>query len=76
MRTGGRAWVPNAIIHAIDLIQTHPEIGTPRRSPLPSREILLTRFSYKLVYRVREHDLYIVAIAHTSRRPGYWKGRR
>jgi hypothetical protein len=34
------------------------------------------RFPYKIVYRERADDLYIVAIAHTSRRPGYWKDRR
>jgi len=27
------------------------------------------------VYRVRDHDMYVVAVAHTSRRPGYWKDR-
>jgi len=28
-----------------------------------------------LIYRVRDEDVYIVAIAHTSRRPGYWQNR-
>jgi hypothetical protein len=28
-----------------------------------------------LIYRVREHDIYVVALAHTSRRPDYWKNR-
>jgi hypothetical protein len=33
-------------------------------------------FPYKVAYRIRDHDIHIVAIAHTSRRPGYWKNRR
>jgi len=65
-----------AVAAATELIQRHPEIGTPRRGRLPTRQLLLQKFPYRLVYRVREHDIYLVAVAHTSRRPGYWKDRR
>lgn len=41
-----------------------------------NRQLLLQRFPYKIVYRVRAHDLAVVAIAHTSRRPEYWKDRQ
>jgi hypothetical protein len=40
-----------------------------------TRSWLLSRFPYRVIYRVRDEDIYIVAIAHTSRRPGYWKDR-
>jgi len=66
----------DAIVQTIDLIRTHPEIGTPRMGRLPNRQLRVTRFPYKVVYRVREHNIYVVAVAHTSRRPGYWKDRR
>jgi plasmid stabilization system protein ParE len=65
-----------AVAAATELIQRHPEIGTPRRGQLPTRQFQLQRFPYRLVYRVREHDLYLVAVAHTSRRPDYWKDRQ
>jgi toxin ParE1/3/4 len=64
-----------AVVRTIDLIRTHPEIGTPRRGRLPSRQLRVTRFPYKIVYRIRDDDIYVVAVAHTSRRPGYWKDR-
>lgn len=54
----------------------NPEIGSPRSGRLAHRRFTLTRFPYTIVYRMRETDVYIVAIAHTSRRPGYWKNRR
>jgi toxin ParE1/3/4 len=35
----------------------------------------LGRFPYRVVYAIVENSLYIVAVAHTSRRPGYWQDR-
>lgn len=32
-------------------------------------------FPYRVVYFVRDDELLIVAFAHQSRRPGYWKQR-
>lgn len=40
-----------------------------------TRRYLLRRFPYILIYRERESDIQIVAVAHTSRKPGYWKKR-
>ena len=62
----------DAVSHAIDLVRTRPEIGTAAGR---TRSWLLTRFPYRVIYRVRNEDIYIVAIAHTSRRPGFWKNR-
>ena len=39
------------------------------------RRCLLRRFPYMIVYRVRGVVLDVIAIAHVSRRPGYWKTR-
>ena len=65
----------DAISETIDLIRTHPDIGTPRTTRRPSRQLRVNRFPYYVVYRVREEDIYVVAVAHTSRRPDYWKHR-
>ena len=65
----------DAISETIDLIRTHPDIGTPRTTRRPSRQLRVNRFPYHVVYRVREEDIYVVAVAHTSRRPDYWKHR-
>jgi plasmid stabilization system protein ParE len=41
-----------------------------------TRRFLLRQFPFILIYRERpDGTIQIVAVAHTSRRPGYWKGR-
>jgi hypothetical protein len=32
-------------------------------------------YSYSLIYRLRDGDAYIIAVAAPQRRPLYWKGR-
>jgi plasmid stabilization system protein ParE len=51
----------------------------PDRWPLyvhGTRYRLLRRFRFILVYRRHGDRLQIVAVAHGSRRPGYWKRRK
>lgn len=35
----------------------------------------ITKFPFQVIYRVSSDVIYVVAVAHTSRRPAYWKGR-
>jgi plasmid stabilization system protein ParE len=60
--------------HTVRLLQTHAELGSPYLAG--TRRLLLRRFPFALVYRVREPDLVGVAVAHQRRRPGYWRPRR
>lgn len=39
------------------------------------RKVKTDKFPYLIIYRVKNEELQILAIAHTSRRPGYWKER-
>lgn len=39
------------------------------------RECSVRRFPFRIVYRVIENRVLVVAIAHAKRRPGYWSGR-
>ena len=39
------------------------------------RRILMPRFPYGLLYRVETERIFVVAVAHTRRRPGYWRHR-
>ena len=58
------------------LIQKHPGIGSPLRGARRGeRRVMIKRFPYQVIYYVRAHDIVIVALAHTKRRPGYWKTR-
>ena len=39
------------------------------------RFAVLRKFPYSIVYQEYEGAVYVVAIAHSSREPGYWQGR-
>ena len=39
------------------------------------RKVRLGKFRYSLVFRIRDNEVQLLAIMHTSRRPGYWKKR-
>jgi plasmid stabilization system protein ParE len=73
---GDRLWAE--IQAAMELISAHPEIGeTVRRVRIPGmiRRVPLRHFPFLLVYRERADHLEIVALAHTSRKPNYWRSR-
>ena len=70
---GGRLF--DAVAGTFALIESFPEVASPRRGRLPSRQLKVRGFPYVVAYRIRPDDVYIVAVAHTSRRPGYWKHR-
>lgn len=36
---------------------------------------LLRRFPYYVLYKIESEVVLVVAIAHTSRKPGYWQDR-
>ena len=53
-------------------------IDGPKRwaaGPHSTRRYLLRRFPFTLIYRERAANIQIIAVAHTSRKPGYWKHR-
>lgn len=41
-----------------------------------ARSVLVKRFRLRVVYTELAHEIRILAVAHTRRRPGYWRGRR
>jgi len=40
------------------------------------RRYVFPRYPFTLLYRVRDDHVFITAVAHQSRRPGYWRHRR
>lgn len=40
------------------------------------RRFVLDHFPYTIMYRVKADHAFITAVAHQSRRPGYWHHRR
>lgn len=62
----------------VALISEHPAIGSVvHRAKVRgvARRVPLRRFPYFVVYRERADSIELVALAHMSRRPGYWKSR-
>jgi plasmid stabilization system protein ParE len=39
------------------------------------RRVLVPKFPYGLLYRAEPDRIYIVAVMHLHRRPGYWRSR-
>lgn len=61
----------------IQLLLDNPFAGKMAQLPtqVAYREILLHRFPYRIVYRVEQDCILIVACAYQGRRPGYWQNR-
>jgi toxin ParE1/3/4 len=68
-----------AVANAFDGITTHPG-SCPKVEARgirgQHRHALVRRFSDQVGFEVRQDELVVKAIAHTSRRPGYWARRR
>jgi plasmid stabilization system protein ParE len=64
----------SAVERAYQRILEYPEIG--RRFGRRLRRVLVPGFPYGLLYRVEPQRIFIVAVAHLRRRPGYWRSRR
>jgi plasmid stabilization system protein ParE len=56
-----------------DLIAQFPEAAEEIRPGVRKRP--LRKFRYSLVYSIEKDGPLILAVAHQSRRPGYWIGR-
>jgi ParE toxin of type II toxin-antitoxin system, parDE len=59
---------------SLRLIATYPMRWPVYRGQY--RRIMVRRFPFSLVYGSFEGHLVIVAVAHGSRRPGYWRDRK
>jgi toxin ParE1/3/4 len=59
---------------AANLVLANPEIGRIFRPD--ARRFVMRRFPYNVIYQVASGELRILAVAHQSRRPGYWAGRK
>ena len=62
-----------AVQHATRRILDFPDSGRPYGRRL--RRVLVPGFPYGLVYRVERDRIFILAVAHLHRQPGYWQPR-
>jgi plasmid stabilization system protein ParE len=73
---GRRLW--NEIQGVFERLSTHPLSGevVPRaRVHRTARRVPLRQFPFFLIYRDHPDHIEIMALAHTSRRPYYWRSR-
>lgn len=67
-----------AVDATFELLRRFPKIGSLKRPNGPGREVRSLRvegFPFSVVYRELPDGVYVVAVAHDKRRPGYWKNR-
>jgi toxin ParE1/3/4 len=55
------------ILKAVELLQTHPEMGRPGRV-LGTRELVVTDTPFIIPYRVRRERLELIAVFHGRRK--------
>jgi toxin ParE2 len=60
-------------------IESDPERGVREETnPFDDRDVRrfrLRRFPYRVIYEIGRDPIRILAVAHNSRRPGYWADR-
>ena len=57
----------------VTIIREHPDLGSPLGAKV--RRVLVRRFPYHVIYRHDAGRIFILAVAHQHRRPGYWRHR-
>lgn len=60
-------------LRTIELLLENPTAGLPIGGQL--RRFVMRRFPHTIIYTPGHDTLFVVAVAHTSRRPGYWRSR-
>ena len=61
------------VIRVTRMMSEFPELGVPIDRRL--RCWLLHKYPYGLYYRFEAGGIIVVAVSHTSQKPGYWKKR-
>lgn len=74
-RTGLGTELEDEIEAMFATILQFPE-AAPRWKSRPDRRVaVLDRFPFTIPYQIKGDNIVILALAHTSRRPGYWSRR-
>jgi toxin ParE1/3/4 len=60
---------------ALDRIQKNPQLYPLYEEEEGFRKCLIHRFPYAIYSLELDDQIWIAAVAHQKRRPGYWRGR-
>lgn len=58
---------------AATLLEEHPKLGAEFDKPF--RHLSMRRFPHWLIYTIEPSRIWVIAVAHQRRRPGYWRER-
>lgn len=75
-RVGLGAELEDEIDAVLETILQFPEAAPQWRNRPDRRFAVLDRFPFAVPYQIKREEIVILALAHTSRRPGYWSRRR
>jgi len=59
---------------ALERLTRDPESGSSYRHD--TRQMLLHRFPFRLIYSIEKGIVTVIAVAHQRRHPDYWSDRR
>jgi plasmid stabilization system protein ParE len=59
---------------SIQLLLLHPMLGAAWLRG--KRRLVMKHFPYSIIYAVVPDEIQVLAVAHQSRRPGYWRNRK
>jgi plasmid stabilization system protein ParE len=68
----GRRFV-NAVEAAVERVRAHPRLYPFIRRPF--RRCPVRNFPHGIIYRLDGEQIFVAAVAHGRRRPGYWLDR-
>jgi plasmid stabilization system protein ParE len=74
-RTGLGVELIAVVDRAFEEIADAPLVCGVWREDRPYRRKVLTRFPYVIFFRVDADIVVVMAVAHSTRRPGYWADR-
>ncbi len=63
----------DAVESAFDQIGKHPTLWRILKGPF--RRYVIHQFPYGVIYSVEGKTIYIAAVMHLKRKPGYWESR-
>ncbi|THJ23237.1 MAG: type II toxin-antitoxin system RelE/ParE family toxin [Nitrospira sp. CG24D] len=63
----------HAIESAFDQIQQHPTVWRGLKGRF--RRYLLQRYPYGVIYTIEGETIFVAAVMHLKRKPGYWVSR-
>ena|ERR1051325_2170446 len=64
-----------AIVSGLRAVSEHPLRFPALASIKEARHVLLGKFPFSIIYIDRPKSVWVIAVAHGSRKPGYWQGR-